>query len=270
MQKAFIILTVLFGFSRALGQQPSPSPQTQPPTLGPVSDEDAMALAARTAEATMKWDQSSSPGMKAEVQLIRKGEVQGHMGFEYHVKVSGAPHNQPYTLMGWPVTSPGVIAMMEGLAIAQDGTVGCPAGSTSNCAQLFKGTELRLTYAPSKGEIYRHALVSQDHQSRIFFSFVPDPILASDKACRLEVVSLRAQFGLVIIRGKGFQPGEELHVHTQSYQEIHDLPAKADPQGEFQAYLTPFVKGRTAGTTEVVVTGKSCSPTISFNWGEQP
>ena len=72
--------------------------------------------------------------------------------------------------------------MMDGLVIAQDGTVGCPANSTSSCAKRFKGAELKLTYAAEKGEIYRHALISRDKKARAFFSILPDPLIASDKA----------------------------------------------------------------------------------------
>ena len=49
---------------------------------------------------------------------------------QYHLKVSGAPKNKLYTLMAWPITMPQPAAMMDGLAIAADGTVGCPPNST--------------------------------------------------------------------------------------------------------------------------------------------
>ncbi len=157
--------------------------------------------------------------------------------------------------------------MMEGLVIAADGTVGCPANSTKSCAERMKGAELRLTYSPGIGEIYRHALISEDTKSRIFFSFVPFPILATDKACSLEVVELKPGFGLVLIRGNGFQPGEDILLHMQSYQDVHDKTVKVSPQGQFHAENTPFVQGRTTGVVDVTVTAKGCSPKISFNWG---
>ena len=229
-----------------------------------------MAIAEETARATMNWDRSSTAGAKAEVQLLKKADVQGKAAVEYRVKISGAPHDRLYTLMAWPVTLTQPVAVMEGLAVAADGSVGCPANSTKSCAQRIKGGELRLTYVPAKGEIYRHALISEDHQARIFFSIVPDPMVATDKACSLEVVRLSPHFELVMVRGKGFQPGEQLTFHTQSYQEAHDVPVTADSHGEFQAHLTPTVKGRVAGTTTVTATAKSCAPAILFDWGQQP
>jgi len=282
MFRAALISVFLFGLAAAAQQAPAPAPR---PTLGQpapgepspriaqppqLSDEEVIAQATRTAQATIHWEESTTPGLKVQVELLQKLVEQGHLLAQYHLKVSGAPHDQPFTLMAWPVTRSEPGAIMNGLAVAQDGTVGCPANSPGSCVQRYKGAELRLIYEAGQGEIFRHALVSADQKARIFFSIVPDPILASDRACSLEVVRLSPNFELVLVRGKGFQPGEDLRFHTQSYQEVHDLPAKADAKGEFQAQLTPSVKGRVAGTTDVTVAGKACTPTISFNWGQQP
>jgi hypothetical protein len=247
---------------------PAPTPQSSPRPQ--ISDDEAVAKAAQTAQATMNWDTSGTPGSKAEVLLIKKGDYQGKAMVDYRVKISGVPPGGQYTLMAWPVMLEQPVAAMEGLTIAADGTVGCPANSTKSCAQRMKGAELHLTYVPAPGEIYRHALISDDHQTRIFFSIVPDPMIASDKACSLEVVRLSPQFELVMVRGKGYQPGDELRFRTQSYQEIHDTTVNADSRGEFRAQLTPMVKGRVAGTSTVTATGKTCAPTISFDWGPPP
>lgn len=229
-----------------------------------------MARAEKTALATMHWDQSSTAGATAEVQLIKRGEVKGNPRVDYRVKISGAPHDRQYALMAWPVTISQPVVAMDGLMIAADGTVGCPPDSTKSCAQRIKGGELHLTYSPTQGEIYRHALISDDHQVRIFFSIIPDPLVVNDKGCSLEVVRLSPQFELVMVRGKGFQPGQAVEFHTQSYQEAHDVLINADSHGEFQAHVTPTVRGRVAGTIAMTAAAKSCAPSVSFDWGRQP
>ncbi|HSK43509.1 MAG TPA: hypothetical protein VLA83_06440 [Candidatus Binatia bacterium] len=224
---------------------------------------------AKTAQATIDWDKKTIPGAKADVLLIKKDQVDGKPVMQYHVKVNGAPKNKFYTLMTWPITLAAPVTMIEGLVIAADGTVGCPPDSTKSCAQRMKGAELKLTYSPGIGEIYRHALVSEDHTSRIFFSIVPAPMIEQDKTCSLEIVRLSPRFELALIRGKGFTPGDQISFHTQSYQEVHDSLTKINPQGEFWATLSPFVKGRTMGTTQVAVKAKSCAPALSFEWGSE-
>lgn len=266
----FLALFVAAGSAQQQAKPPAKAPAKAAPTATPrlgVTDEQREAA---TVEATMNWDKSSSAGVKATTTLLKKAEVQGHQVFEYRLKVSGAPHNQIYKLMVWPVTTavPGV--MMDGLVIAQDGTVGCPADSTNTCAQRFKGAELKLTYAASKGEIYRQALVSQDQKARAFFSVMPDPIIANDQACSLEAIRLSPNFELVAVRGKGFEPGADVIFKTQSFQDVHTAAVLPDKNGQFHAQLTPFVKGRTSGTIEVSATSKGCAPHLSFDWGKQP
>jgi hypothetical protein len=268
MRNIFIFITML-GVCCAQ-DKPAPSPTVQPQQstqATPLSDEEIQTQLKKIAMATIQWESASTPGMKAEVELIKKDQVNGRLTVQYRFKISGAPHNQFYTLTAWPVTFPNPATMMEGLVIAADGTVGCPPGSTRTCAQRLKVGELRLTYTPGIGEIFRHALVSDDGKSRIFFSFVPEPIVATDKSCSLEVVELQPEFAFVIIRGKGFQPGENVLLHMQSYQEAHDPTAKADAQGQFQAEYTPFVRARTTGVSDISAKGASCAPKFSFNWG---
>ncbi|HEX4603413.1 MAG TPA: hypothetical protein VH724_05415 [Candidatus Angelobacter sp.] len=256
-----------------LGQAaPAPQkPKTQPSSPAaaqsqPPTDEELMQ---KTAQATIDWDKKTTPGAKVDVLLIKKDQVDGKPVMQYHVKASGAPKNKFYTLMAWPITLPVPVTMMEGLVIAADGTVGCPPDSTKSCAQRMKGAELKLTYTPGIGEIYRHALVSEDHASALFFSIVPAPMIEHDKACSLEVVRLSPRFELAVIRGKGFAPSEQLAFHTVAYQEIHDSQPTVSAQGEFWAVLSPYIKGRTMGTTQVTVRGKTCAPALAFEWGSE-
>jgi len=261
------ILAVFFlAFAVATGQgQSSPQgAQTAQPT-----DEQIQTALSKTAAATISWEKATTPGIKAEVQLQKKEQADGKPVMQYRIKLSGAPRNKLYSLVAWPITISEPVTMMEGLAIAADGTVGCPPDSTKSCAQRMKGAELKLTYTPGIGEIFRHALVSEDRQSRIFFSIVPAPMIENDKSCSVEVIRLSPRFELAVIRGKGFTPGELLSFHTQSYQEVNDKQPKVDSSGDFWAVLTPFVKGHTMGTTQVTVKSRNCAPQLSFEWGSE-
>ncbi len=272
MPLRLIVLASVFALaSFAPAQQPAQSPRPKTPSqIKPApqtADERIRADAAKTAQATVNWDKSSTPGARAHLEVIKKGLLDGKPMVDYRLKVEGAPHDKRYKLFVWPVTVPSPIQMMDGLAVGNDGTVMCPADSDKSCAQRFKGTEVHLTYSPEIGEIFRQALISEDNQSRIFFSMVPAPILEKDKSCSLEAIRLSPSFELALIRGRGFTPGEALSVHTQSYQEVHSVPAKADGEGEFYLSITPFVQGKTTGVIEISAAAKSCSPKISFNWG---
>jgi hypothetical protein len=269
MRHTYLLIAILAVCFLAAGQAAKQPPKSKPVTPAQPQPPTDQELMKKTVQATIDWDSSTSKGAKVEVQQIKKAQAEGKPMMQYRLKVSGAPKNKLYTLMAWPITIPQPATMMDGLAIAADGTVGCPPNSTRNCAQRMKGAELKLTYSPGIGEIYRHALISEDHNTRIFFSIVPAPMIEQDKACSLEIVRLSPRFELALIRGKGFTPSEQISFHTQSYQEMHDSQPRVNPQGEFWATLTPFVKGRTMGTTQVVVKSKSCAPALSFEWGSE-
>lgn len=272
MPLKIIYTAILLAFvCAASAQQPSattPTAKTPPqPVQSAAEDEKIQAAAAKTAEATIQWDKSSTAGARAHLELLKKGVIQGKSTVDYRLKVEGAARDKRYKLFVWPITLASPVQMMDGLAVGNDGTVMCPADSTGNCAQRFKGTEVHITYQPEIGEIFRQALISEDNNSRIFFSVVPAPIIQNEKTCSLEAVRLSPSFELALIRGKGFKPGEDISVHTQSYQEVHNVPAKADEHGDFFLTITPVVKGRTNGVLEVSAKSASCSVPISFNWG---
>ncbi len=268
----FLLIAAALLLSPASAPQTKPpgsqTKKTQPAAKAQPSPQDPVATAAaRTAEATMNWNKASTPGMHVNVQLLKRGEVNGRLTMDFRVKVTNAPKDARYKLTIWPVTVGLPYTAMDGLAIRNDGVVYCPEDSQGSCAQKIKGNELHLTYQPTLGEIFRQALVSDDGKSKIFFSFVPTPIIEKQNNCSLEAVRLSPSFELALIRGKGFTPGEDVSFHTQSYQEAHNVTVKADSDGAFEVSITPAVKGRTSGTIEVVARGKSCAPTMAFNWG---
>ena len=272
MRNTLVFIALLGAYWLSFSQaKPAQQPPAKPQATASVQDNDAaiQAKLTETANATINWEKSTTPGAKADVQLLKKDQVNGRPVMQYHLKITGAPRNKLYNLIAWPIMVPEPATIMEGLAIAADGTVGCPPNSDRTCAQRFKGAELKLTYTPALGEIYRHALISEDHKTRIFFSIVPAPMVEHDKTCSLELLRLSPRFELAAIRGLGFSPGEQLAFHSQSYQEAHDSQPKVDQSGGFWAVLTPFVKGRTLGTMEVSVRGRSCAPTLSFEWGSE-
>lgn len=246
-------------------------PQAQPSPPGPQanSDADVQAQLGKIATATIQWNKSTTAGVGVEVQPVEKKQADGRPLIQYKLKITGAPHNKLYNLIAWPITLAEPATIMEGLAIAGDGTVGCPPDSTRSCAKQFKGAELKLTYTPITGEIFRHALISEDKQTRIFFTIIPVPIIEHDQSCSLEAVRLSRRFELALIHGRGFSPGDQLSMHTESYPETHDSLPKADPAGEFWAVLTPSITGQARGTTQITVQGQNCAPKLSFDWGTE-
>jgi len=258
MQKMTIIVFAVFSLLAAHAQG-APAQQPQP--------SDGEKAFTYFAQATINWEKASTPGMRAEVILLKRSVEQGQNVVAYKMKVTGASRFQKYTLISWPITYADPITVMDGLMIDANGAVGCPAHSNDTCSRNFDGVEIRMKYAPARGEIYRNALISKDQKSKIFFSIVPDPIISKDAACSLEIIRLQPSFELVLVSARGFQPSEPVAFHSNSAGEIHDVQAQANEKGQFWVPFTPFVEGKTTGSAEVTARGKKCAPSVSFNWG---
>jgi hypothetical protein len=241
-----------------------PASQTKAAAPQTLSREQALNY---FAQATIGWEKANTPGMRAEMLSLEKGVKNGKPVAIYKIKVTGAPPLKKYSLEIWPITYSNPGTVMEGLMIDPQGRVGCPAHSADSCSKSFDGSEISLSYSPTKGEIYRNALISTDKKTRVFFSVVPDPIIGREGACSLEVLRLQPAFELALIHGRGFKAGEPVAFHSQSFQEVHDVEAKADQQGQFWVPFTPYIEGKTSGTTSVTGKSAACSPTVSFNWG---
>jgi hypothetical protein len=161
-------------------QQPSAKTQAAPTKSQPfpqTQDTDAaiQAKVMQTATATIHWDKSTSPGVKVDVQLIKKDQSNGRPLMQYRLKISGAPKNKLYNLIAWPITVPEPATIMEGLAIAADGTVGCPPNSNRSCAQRFKGAELKLTYTPLSGRFTGTRLSLRTTKAEFSLRLCPRP-----------------------------------------------------------------------------------------------
>jgi hypothetical protein len=86
--------------------------------------------------------------------------------------------------------------------------------------------------------------------------------------CHLSLIETGPYYFGVLIRLSGFQPDEELSIEQRSENEGGQSKSKADPQGNYNAELLPFVKGKRYGKARFVVSAISCKIGIEFPWGE--
>jgi hypothetical protein len=228
---------------------------------------DAEARAAQASQALVKghvaWETKlSSPGAFAKAkQTGRDGSA-----VTYSVFVSGLPTDEVYTYMSWPVGEAKPLTVMRGVSIGKSGELMCAGRSPEQCGDPSKKDDpIDFTFNPAKGEPYRLAFVAADH--RVAFIIVPDPILAKDKGCTLNVERLLPHFELAYFTGSGFAPNSDASFDGESYGEKHTVKTKADSDGNIQFAIQPFVSGHSKGTTTLKGVGMGCSPSIKFDWG---
>jgi len=204
----------------------------------------------------------TTPGASIQAKEV---EREGSM-VKYHLFVSGLPSDALYTVLSWPVTQPQPMRSIEGVSIGKDGIVMCAGRTEEQCGDPSKKDDpIEFAFNPAKGEPLRLALVSGEN--RAFIVIVPDPIVGKDKGCTLSAVRLLPHFELVSFTGSGFAPNTQVTFDSHSYDERHPLTAQSDANGELHFSLLPFVAGHAKGTTIVKGTG-SCSPALTFAWGQ--
>ena len=254
-------------------QQTQRPGQNQPSSPAANAEGDAAQEAAKLVQLTRDWAEGklSTPGISAKARQVTNKIDNGALLVQYNVTLVGAPKDQTYTFLSWPINESQPIEQMKGLALGFNGMVVCGSLTPEQCSSMVtkqKHDPVDLTFYPAKGELVRLSFVSADGKSKVFFAAVPEPILKKDKSCSLEAVRLMPKFEVAMIRAKGFQPNEDLHLESKSYEEAVAKQAKADANGEYVSALQPFVKGKQNGKTIVTLKGASCAPSISFEWGK--
>lgn len=249
-------------------KQASDAPLTQKDTK--QSPDSVPPAAEKLFRVTQQWlsNKMSSTGMTADIREIARTKTNGQVEVKYHVFLNGAPKDQTYSLVSWPINAREFSETLKGMSLLEDGLVVCAGRADDQCGDPDKKDDpVDFTFHPAEGEPSRLALISANSKAKVFFVIVPVPILKKDNNCTLEAMRLLPKYELVLIRGTGFQPNENLQFKSRSFDETHDSAVSADDHGEYVSGLLPFVKGKTKGTTEVKLIGANCGLALSFEWG---
>ena len=221
---AIVFLAIVaLGISRQSFAQQSADPFKDPATIAKVTSE---------------WlnGKMSSPGVSVEIKEVDRSMDGGQLKVQYNVVVTGAPKDLLYTFSAWPINAAAPVEQMKGLSILENGVVACAGRKPGQCGEKEQPDDpVEFTFMPGKGEVFRLAFFSADGKWKIFCAMVPDPIIKTDKSCSLEVIRLTPKFELTLVRGKGFQPNEDLVFVSKSYDESHVNKVKADANGEYQS-----------------------------------
>jgi len=212
----------------------------------------------------VNWgDKLSTPGASIDLKLIKSGEKDGHIFSSYNPVITGAPRDQSYALFQLSIGQTEPVLAAPALYISEDGGL-C---QEQNMCHDGTGPIVQLSFLPAKGEPYRLALVSKDTKYKIVAMVIPNPILADDQGCHVEVIRATPKFEIAILRGKGFKPKETFKYTSNSAGEVIQGSIKVDAKGEFVLALEPFVKGKDLGNDEVTLAASNCAPKVTYLWG---
>jgi len=124
-----------------------------------------------------------------------------------------------------------------------------------------------LKVSAGLGEPKRFGLISHDRRAKAFVSVVPFPVTGSDAACSVGAILLTKNGEAVLVEGNGFAPDAEIHLEANSQGEVRNSVVNADDKGNFYQIELPYVEGKSSGTVKVTAQAKTCSPSLTLNWG---
>jgi hypothetical protein len=120
---------------------------------------------------------------------------------------------------------------------------------------------------PARGEVAGFALVSGDYSVKAFARAVPFPLEGTDSGCLLTVQPVDKDGKFYALHGQGFQAGENVSTEARSDGEVINDKAKAAADGMFEVLLAPRTINKTAGHGTFNAKGRSCAPSVEYDWG---
>jgi hypothetical protein len=180
----------------------------------------------------------------------------------YDFYLTGVPADQEYTMFQWPLEEAGPEVVAPAY-LSDTGRLCMHAGA----CQGTSGPYVMMALLSAPGLPHRIGITSKDKKYGAAVMVVPDPIIGEDKGCSVEVLRVRMDFTVAVLRGKGFPPNDEVQYVSNSEGEQIKGSFKAKDQGQFTIGLAPGVKGKLQGTDQVKFKGSVCAPAVTYHWG---
>ena len=210
-----------------------------------------------------EWgDELNSDSTTLEPHLMTTQVRDGHNYGVYDFYLKGAPSDQTYTLFQWPLSKPAPETVMPAY-VSNNGRL---CMNATDCHDAT-GPYVLLALFAAPGLPHRIGIASEDKKFRAAALVVPNPVVGEDKGCKVEVIRVREDFSLAVIKGKGFQPNNEIHYSSNSAGEKLKGSFKANEKGEFSLGFGPGVKGKQEGTDKIEFKAPGCAPSASYHWG---
>jgi hypothetical protein len=209
----------------------------------------------------------STPGTALTLKEVgRQSSPQG-AEITYTLNATGFTPGDSLKLLRWPLDS-NMQMVTDGLTVDGIGQVICPSISKGDCLKtMAPGAPVKITTTAADGEAIRVA-VTDDARKHAAAYAVPFAVSATDRGCQLEMLLGIKNAGLVLVEGHGFPANTPVELDTSSYDDKRQVKTTTDPSGNLAVGILPSVPKHSTGQTIVHYSGATCSPTLTFAWGE--
>lgn len=215
-----------------------------------------VSLLPGSAQEPPKWSdpKNNTTGVELTLQETKREHTARGTEVTYVISASGLPDNKTYQL--WFANN-GISNFTR-----------VPLPPDIGLAQFLREGVIYTIQQYVKGEPLRIILTSTDQAVRAYAEAYPFPIEAKDGPCRLWVQIISHQGTAFAIFGEGFGADEDVTTTSQSGSEVIKKEEKAHSDGTLPVnIIAPAVVGKQSGIATFNAAGKSCAPTVNYEWG---
>lgn len=216
------------------------------------------------------WGHNPTTGAHLDLVETGRKNVKNRTQVAYRFEASGFPAEKTYMLWTmqsgdhktYPMQGP-YLADATGKLVCQEQT---PSPRRSRCFPLDRVSIDIDNY--HKGEPADYMVTSTDGAVRAYARSYPFPIQAQDGKCTLNVELEDTKFTSFVIRGAGFEPGENVKTSSSFGNDTAAGTQLVSSNGEFAAPTHADERGENSGSATFAATGSSCHPVVTYEWGK--
>jgi hypothetical protein len=204
------------------------------------------------------------------VKIDEQATPGGHGTARYRVYAEGAPENKVYAFGSWsmtnsPTTDPRDIYLNgQGLLMLHKPK---PEQELS-----FKAgdDEYDVTAVTDSAVPTRYLLTSRDRQLLIYGTLIPNPVVAEEQGCRLEVRIAQPDASAVLIVVDRFPSKTKIPLVLESEGSSISQMLNTNTEGHAVMAIFPYVAGIAQGMLKASAEGPDCLPYVVLPWGAEP
>jgi hypothetical protein len=207
---------------------------------------------------------NGTPGVHLELGGLPRGT--GSATARYGLRARGLPPGVILDVWAQDFGHP-FHRVASGLRLDESGNV----VSTEPATTHHQHQANQITFGPGpypRGAAWTVALVSADRAVRAFAAVIPNPIIARDGPCivQLELVSYRGD--RFVATGAGFAPGAEVITESRYSGRVIQKRQRASPQGLLPLEVISHETISVDPSARYVVTCQSCKVVVDYDWGK--
>jgi hypothetical protein len=227
-----------------------------------------LQAASQLAQNEARWGPLiSTPGTALTMKEAGRQSTPQGAEITYTLNATGFTPGDSLKLLRWPLDS-NMQLVTDGLTVDGLGQVICPSISKGGCLKTMQpGAPVKITTTAADGEAIRVAVTDGARKHAAAY-VVPFTVSASDRGCQLEMLLGVKNAGLVLVEGHGFPASTPVELETSSYGDQRQIKTTTDASGNLAVGILPGVANHLTGQTTVHYAGATCSPTLTFAWGQ--